>query len=192
VLSEARKYRLGLTLANQYLAQMNEATATSVFGNAGSLISFAVGAEDAETLAAQLGAPLTPQDLQALPKHEAYARLLIDGLPSRPFSIRPLSPAGTTAGGISSVARRGGGIAGRNPLLRRRSRGDSPGRVNSIGFLALRSQISKYFLRATVLAQKQAVNGTFTVLAGSARGKRRYASCGHCSADISSPLQSAT
>jgi hypothetical protein len=93
VLSEARKYRLTLTLANQYLAQMDEATAAAVFGNAGSLVSFQVGADDAESLAMQLGAPATPQDLSALPKHEAYARLLIDGLPSRPFSLRTLPPA---------------------------------------------------------------------------------------------------
>ena len=88
ILSEARKYRLSLTLANQYLAQMDEATAAAVFGNAGSLLAFQVGAGDAETLAAQLGEPVTPQDLQSLPKYEAYARLLIDGLPSRPFSLR--------------------------------------------------------------------------------------------------------
>lgn len=93
VLSEARKYRLSLTLANQYLAQMDEATAAAVFGNVGSIVSFAVGAADAETLAAQLGSPVLPQDLQALPKYEAYARLLIDGLPSRPFSLCTLPPS---------------------------------------------------------------------------------------------------
>ncbi len=97
VLSEARKYRLSLTLANQYLAQMDEATGAAVFGNAGSLVSFQVGADDAEVLAAQLGAVVTPQDIQALPKYEAYARLLIDGLPSRPFSMRTLSPAPAAA-----------------------------------------------------------------------------------------------
>jgi len=87
VLSEARKYRLSLTLANQYLAQMDDMTAAAVFGNVGSLVSFAVGADDAESLAAQLGDPVTPQDLLALPKYEAYSRLLVDGLPSRPFSL---------------------------------------------------------------------------------------------------------
>jgi hypothetical protein len=92
VLSEARKYRLSLTLANQYLSQMDEATAAAVFGNAGSLISFQVGAADAEALTVQLGSPLTSQDLLALPKYEAYARLLIDGLPSRPFSLCTLPP----------------------------------------------------------------------------------------------------
>ena len=106
VLSEARKYRLSLTLANQYLAQMDDATAAAVFGNAGSLLSFQVGAGDAETLAAQLGEPVTPQDLQSLPKYEAYARLLIDGLPSRPFSLRTMAPAGNSEARRSDIIRR--------------------------------------------------------------------------------------
>src|SRR5205085_3768633 len=55
ILSEARKYRLSLTVANQYLAQMDEATRAAVFGNVGTLVVFQVGAEDAEVLAEQLG-----------------------------------------------------------------------------------------------------------------------------------------
>jgi hypothetical protein len=106
VLSEARKYRLSLTLANQYLSQMDETTAAAVFGNVGSLVSFQVGAADAETLAAQLGAPVTPQDLLALPKYEAYARLLIDGLPSRPFSLCTLPPSQHLDATRSEVIRR--------------------------------------------------------------------------------------
>jgi hypothetical protein len=92
ILSEARKYRLSLILANQYLAQMEEATAAAVFGNVGSLLVFQVGATDAEALAEQLGGDATPQDLMALPKYRAYARLLVDGMPSRPFSIETLPP----------------------------------------------------------------------------------------------------
>lgn len=92
ILSEARKYRLSLILANQYLAQMEESTADAVFGNVGSLLVFQVGATDAEALAEQLGGDVTPQDLMALPRYRAYARLLIDGMPSRPFSIETLPP----------------------------------------------------------------------------------------------------
>lgn len=106
VLSEARKYRLSLTLANQYLAQMDEATAAAVFGNAGSLLTFQVGAGDAETIAAQFGEPVTPHDLQALPKYEAYARLLIDGLPSRPFSLRTAAPDQRSEPRRSEIIRR--------------------------------------------------------------------------------------
>ena len=93
ILSEARKYRLNLTLANQYLAQMDEATLDAVFGNVGSLLVFQIGARDAEILTEQLGGDVTPPDLMALPRYRAYARLLIDGMPSRPFSIETLPPA---------------------------------------------------------------------------------------------------
>jgi len=92
ILSEARKYRLNLTLANQYLAQMDEQTLEAVFGNVGSLLCFQIGARDAESLAEQLGGDLTPQDLMALPKYTAYIRLLVDGMPSRPFSMQTLPP----------------------------------------------------------------------------------------------------
>jgi Type IV secretion-system coupling protein DNA-binding domain len=92
ILSEARKYRLNLTIANQYLDQMDEQTAAAVFGNVGSLLAFQVGSNDAEVLAQQLGGDLQPQDLIALPKHTAYLRLLVDGQPSRAFSVETLPP----------------------------------------------------------------------------------------------------
>lgn len=92
ILSEARKYGLALTLANQYLAQLDEATAAAVFGNVGTLISFQVGAGDADVIATQLGGDLLPRDLLNVPRFQAYARLLIDGSPSRPFSMQTLPP----------------------------------------------------------------------------------------------------
>lgn len=96
ILSEARKYRLSLTIANQYLDQIDEPTRAAVFGNVGSVIAFQVGVDDAETLAAQLGGDLTPKDLLLLPRFHAYARLLIAGHPSRPFSLRTLAPAASS------------------------------------------------------------------------------------------------
>lgn len=93
IFSEARKYRLALTIANQYLAQMDEQTEAAVFGNVGTLLLFQVGAKDAEVLSEQLGGELTPQDLMTLPRYQAYARLLIDGQPSCPFSMRTLPPS---------------------------------------------------------------------------------------------------
>src|SRR6202022_4147388 len=79
ILSEARKYRLSLTVANQYLAQMDESTLAAVFGNIGTLVSFQVGAQDAEILAQQFGGDLIPGDLLTLPAYHAYVRLLIAG-----------------------------------------------------------------------------------------------------------------
>lgn len=106
ILSEARKYGLALTVAHQYLDQLDEPTRHAVFGNVGSLMAFQVGATDADVLAEQLGAPLQASDLTGLPKHTAYVRLLIDGLPSRPFSIRTLPPDDVQVSGRLPVIRR--------------------------------------------------------------------------------------
>src|SRR5207302_5873972 len=90
ILSEARKYRLNLTIANQYLAQIDEQTLAAVFGNVGSLLSFQLGTADAEVLAEELGSELQPEDFTRLPRYTAYAKLLIDGMPRRPFSMATL------------------------------------------------------------------------------------------------------
>jgi hypothetical protein len=93
ILSEARKYRLSLTLSHQYLKQLDETIANAVFGNVGSIIAFQIGSDDAAILAEQLSkfpGQLQPQDLTNLPKYTAYARLLIDGLPCAPFSMQTL------------------------------------------------------------------------------------------------------
>jgi hypothetical protein len=92
ILSEARKYRLNLTIANQYLDQMEEGTRQAVFGNVGSMLCFQVGTTDAEILAPQLAGDVEPLDLIALPKYQAYVRLLIDGIPSKPFSMHTMPP----------------------------------------------------------------------------------------------------
>ncbi len=93
ILSESRKYRTPFVLSHQFLDQLDDATRAAVFGNVGSMLCFQVGAEDAEILAKQLGADATEYDLMNLPKFTAYLRLLIDGLPSRPFSMTTLEPA---------------------------------------------------------------------------------------------------
>jgi len=95
ILSEARKYRLCLTVAHQYLKQLDEETSNAVFGNVGSLVSFQVTGDDAEILArslSQFPGQVRPADLANLPKYTAYARVLIDGMPSRPFSLQTLPP----------------------------------------------------------------------------------------------------
>ncbi len=95
VLSESRKYRLSLIIAHQYLSQLNEETADAVFGNVGSIIAFQVGSDDAETFARQLGkypGQIGAENFTGLPKYTAYARVLIDGLPSNPFSMTTFAP----------------------------------------------------------------------------------------------------
>lgn len=92
ILSEARKYRLSLTLGHQYIAQMAESVRDAVFGNVGTLISFRVGAEDAEFLEKELTPEFTAADLVNLPKYNIYLKLMIDGIAGRPFSAKTLAP----------------------------------------------------------------------------------------------------
>jgi len=90
--SEARKYRLALTVATQFLEQVDELTRASMFGNVGTIVTFQVSQRDAEIMADELGGGLLPADLLTLPKFRAYMRLLVDGVPSSPFSVRTLPP----------------------------------------------------------------------------------------------------
>jgi len=100
ILSEARKYRLCLTLANQYLGQLEEMTAAgrstkvrdAVFGNVGTIICFRVGAEDAEFLEKEFIPEFTIDDLVNLGKYNTYLKLMINGLAGRPFSAETLPP----------------------------------------------------------------------------------------------------
>ncbi|MDD5179257.1 MAG: type IV secretion system DNA-binding domain-containing protein [Candidatus Gracilibacteria bacterium] len=94
ILSEARKYRLNLTMANQYIAQMSEEVQEAVFGNVGTTLSFQVGFDDAEYISKQFSEVVTPNDLVQLPKYSLYSKLLIDGMPSQPFSAATLPPVG--------------------------------------------------------------------------------------------------
>ncbi len=94
ILSEARKYKLNLTMANQYIAQMPEEVRDAVFGNVGSSLAFQVGFDDAEYISQQYGEEVLPADLVSLSKYTAYMRLLVDGMPSKTFSLATLpSPA---------------------------------------------------------------------------------------------------
>ncbi|MFN4212811.1 MAG: type IV secretory system conjugative DNA transfer family protein [Microgenomates group bacterium] len=90
ILSEARKYRLSLTLANQYIDQLDEAVSKAIFGNVGTLISFVVGARDAYILTREFAEIYTENDLVSLGKHEIVLKLSIDGMTSSPFPAKTL------------------------------------------------------------------------------------------------------
>jgi len=92
ILSEARKYKLNLTMANQYIAQMPEEVRDAVFGNVGTLVSMQVGFDDAEYISQQFGEEVLPPDLVGMSKYTAYMRLLIDNMPSKTFSMDTLPP----------------------------------------------------------------------------------------------------
>ena len=96
ILSEARKYRLNLTVAHQYTAQLisdkSSAVRDAVFGNVGTMIVFRVGSDDAEFLESEFDPEFTPQDIVNLPNFKVYLKLMIDGVTSRPFSAKTLPP----------------------------------------------------------------------------------------------------
>ena len=92
ILSEARKYRLALILGHQYIAQMEEEVRDAVFGNIGTLVSFRVGADDAEYLEKEFSPEFTITDLVNLAKYNIYLKLMIDGIANRPFSAQTLAP----------------------------------------------------------------------------------------------------
>lgn len=92
MLSELRKYGVGLVMAHQYLAQLEPDIRHAVLGNAGTIISFRVGAEDAHVMARQFEPAFEPIDLMNLPNRHFYLRLMIDGAPSTPFSAVTMTP----------------------------------------------------------------------------------------------------
>jgi hypothetical protein len=90
ILSEARKYRLCLTLANQYIEQLDETIQKAIFGNVGTMISFVVGARDAYLLTKEFAELYTEGDLVSLGKFEVVLKLSIDNMTSAPFPARTL------------------------------------------------------------------------------------------------------
>lgn len=93
IFAEARKYRLNLALAHQYIAQLNEQVRDSIFGNIGTLISFRLGAEDAELLEKYFAPEFTKEDLVNLPNYNFYIKLMIDGVLSKGFSAMNIPPS---------------------------------------------------------------------------------------------------
>lgn len=90
ILSEARKYRLDLTVANQYIGQVPEELQKAIFGNVGTLISFVVGAADAIWLFKEFSEVYKEGDLVALGKYQTVMKMTIDGLTSNPFTATTL------------------------------------------------------------------------------------------------------
>lgn len=92
ILSEARKYKLALTVANQYMDQMTDEVRAAVVGNVGTLVSFRVGSTDAEILEKEFTPYFTAEDLVSLGFAQVYLKLMIDGIGSPPFSATTLGP----------------------------------------------------------------------------------------------------
>ncbi len=92
ILSEARKYKLALTMAHQYIEQMEEEVRDAVFGNVGSMVSFRVGSYDAEVLEKEFAPVFTAEDIVNLGRFQMYLKLMIESVTSQPFSAVALPP----------------------------------------------------------------------------------------------------
>jgi len=92
ILSEARKYRLSLNIAHQYITQLEENIKNAVFGNVGSMAVFRVGTEDATFLEPKFKPQFTAQDITKLDNYNAYMNMLVNGQPTKPFNIKTLPP----------------------------------------------------------------------------------------------------
>lgn len=106
ILSEARKYRLNLIIANQYIGQIEDSgVKDAVFGNAGTIMTFRVGAEDANELAQEFNPPFEAQDLINLPKQHIYVRMTIDGQSEPAFSAKTLTVTDETTGNLEAIVK---------------------------------------------------------------------------------------
>ena len=105
ILSEARKYRLNLIIAHQYIEQLGDVVKAAVFGNVGTMVIFRIGAEDAEFLEKEFTPTFTETDLVSLPNYHVYIKLMIDGVTSNPFSAVTLPPIGARNNNRSSIIR---------------------------------------------------------------------------------------
>lgn len=103
ILSEARKYRLNLIMAHQYITQLSEEVRDAVFGNVGTMITFRVGSPDAVFMENEFMPRFTPEDIINLPKTGIYLKLMIDGVASQPFSATTLPPIAQRTGSMQRV-----------------------------------------------------------------------------------------
>lgn len=92
ILSEARKYKLNLTIAHQYVEQMTEEVRAAVFGNVGTMAIFRVGAYDADIFQKEFAPQFSAEDIVNLQQYQMYLKLMIDGVTSTPFSAKGMPP----------------------------------------------------------------------------------------------------
>ncbi|OGI90369.1 hypothetical protein A2911_01780 [Candidatus Nomurabacteria bacterium RIFCSPLOWO2_01_FULL_40_15] len=92
ILSEARKYRLSLNIAHQYITQLEENIKNAVFGNVGSMAVFRVGTEDANFLEQRFKPIFSASDITKLENYNAYVNMLVNGQPVKPFNLKTIAP----------------------------------------------------------------------------------------------------
>lgn len=103
ILSEARKYKLSLNIAHQFIAQLDQSIRDAVFGNVGSICSFRIGAEDAEYLEKQFAPVFNAKDIMNIDNRNAIVKMLVNGKPAKAFNIRTLPPPAGEPGMVDSL-----------------------------------------------------------------------------------------
>ncbi len=103
ILSEARKYKLSLNIAHQFIAQLETNIRDAVFGNVGSICSFRIGAEDAEYLEKQFAPVFTAKDIMNIDNRNAILKMLVNGKPAKAFNISTLPPPPGETGMVDSL-----------------------------------------------------------------------------------------
>jgi len=102
ILSEARKYKLSLSIAHQFIGQLSADIKNAVFGNVGNIVVYRVGADDAEYLAKQLEPTYKASDIMNIDNYNAYIKMLVHGKPTEPFNIQAMTPPPAT--GVDVIA----------------------------------------------------------------------------------------
>ena len=181
ILSEARKYRLCLTLAHQYTAQIESKDGgdlkDAVFGNVGSMLIFRIGADDAKILEKEFAPEFIPEDFVGLPNFEIYLKLMIDGVTSRPFSANTLPPIHVAEGSDSTE------------IVIKRSR-DTYCRPQNIVEASINSWSST--AGGTIIATKNNTtntNGSNNTNSSSSLNKMYPAVCINCNKEIAVPFE---
>lgn len=103
ILSEARKFRLNLIVAHQYIEQLEEEVAAAIFGNVGTIVAFRVGAADALSMETEFAPTFLPEDLVNITKFQIYLKLMVDGVATPPFSANTLAPIAERTGSQDKV-----------------------------------------------------------------------------------------
>jgi hypothetical protein len=103
ILSEARKFRLNLIVANQFTTQLTDEIRDAVFGNIGTIVGFRIGQNDVESLGRYFQPHFDGDDLLRIPNYNAVARTLVNGVPTQPFSMATLAPLGNPNPGLASA-----------------------------------------------------------------------------------------
>lgn len=105
ILSEARKYRLSLILANQFIGQLDDKIREAIFGNVGSLMSFRTGPEDAEFMTKQFTPQFDQYDMVNIPNYTAVVKMIAKGVPTTPFTLKTLPATGTVDPVVAKAVR---------------------------------------------------------------------------------------